>query len=229
MCNDHMDSNTSGCCGCVGPEGPQGVPGIQGPQGIQGMNGHEGPQGVMGPQGPQGLQGIPGKDCEHKKCECCDRYLNVYSSIAQVIGAYSSATDTVVFDKQNIVSVGDFDLSMTHITGDIKFLKHGIYHISWQLQASITNPMPSPIPSWSFGFWVNGVLVPGSIYSGFTQSPDDDACHSSGEVQIEVMAGDLLRLRNTSISSVDLDPAVNGSIFPITIASINIECLKALA
>ena len=126
------------------------------------------------------------------------------------------------------VNSPDFDLSQMNITGDLKFLKHAIYHLAWQLQARITPPVPNPVPSWSFGFWLNGVLVPGSIYSGFTQAPGDDAAHSTGDVIIEVKAGDLLRLRNTSVPAVSLNPNVTGSVFPITIASINVESLKEL-
>lgn len=122
----------------------------------------------------------------------------------------------------------DFDLSLMSTKGIIKILNAGVYHMSWQLQASIVPPVPVPVPSWSFGFWLNGVLVPGSIYSGFTQAPGDDACHSTGEVIIKVAANDVLLLRNTSISAVNLNPAINGSVFPITIASVSIECLKAL-
>jgi len=217
-----------GQAGAQGPAGPQGVPGPAGVDGQNGAAGAQGPQGLMGPQGPQGLQGIPGKDCDDS-CDCCQRFANVYASVPEVIGAYNSATDTVLFDKQNAVSVGDFDLSMMNVNGDIKFLKHGFYHLQWQLQARITPPVPNPVPSWSFGFWVNGVLVPGSIYSGYTQAPGDDACHSTGDVMIELKAGDVLRLRNTSVSSVNLNPLITGSVFPITIASINIECLQALA
>lgn len=239
------------CCCCYGPQGPQGIAGVQGVQGIQGpagMNGQPGPmgpagmgvQGPMGPQGPQGLvgaqgiqgiQGIPGKDCEGHECDCCEIYANIYASVAQLIGAYNSANDMVLFDQQNSVSVGDFDLSMMNVAGSgvVKFLKHAIYHIQWQLQARIAPPVAVPVPSWSFGFWLNGILVPGSIYSGFTQAPGDDACHSTGDIIIEVKANDLLQLRNSSISAVNLNPNVTGSVFPITIASINIECLKALA
>jgi hypothetical protein len=188
--------------------------------------GPQGPQGLVGPQGIQGLQGVAGKDCDNS--QCCVRYANIYASVAQVIGPYSSATDTVKFDSVNSVSVGDFDLTMDNVTGDIKFLKHGVYHVQWQLQARITPPVPNPVPSWSFGFFVNGALMPGSIYSGFTQAPGDDACHSTGDVIFEFQAGDLLRLRNTSVSSVNLNPLVTGSVFPITIASVNVECLKAL-
>jgi hypothetical protein len=133
-----------------------------------------------------------------------------------------------MLNAQNAVSVGDFDLSLANSTGEIKFLKHGIYHMAWELQARIVPPVPDPVPSWSFGFWKNGVLINGSIYSGFTQAPGDDACHSTGDIIIEVQAGDLIKLRNTSVSAVNLNPNVTGSVFPITIASVNIDCLKLL-
>lgn len=135
----------------------------------------------------------------------------------------------VLFDKKNQVSAPDFDLTMANVDGSLKFLKHGIYHISWQLQARITPPIPQPVPSWSFGLFLNGSVVLGSIYSGYTQSPNDDAAHSTGDVIIEIQANDVLKLRNTSVSSVVLNPNITGSVFPITIASINIECVKSLA
>lgn len=252
MCNETSDGSHKCCC-CIGAQGPQGVPGIQGPMGMQGVPGQDGrpgqpgvmgaqgpagqdgqpgsqgPQGnpgPMGPEGVQGIQGVPGKDCE-KNC-CCLVYANVYSSLSQVIGAFGASNDTVLFNHQNEVSAGDFDLSLMNSSGDIIFLKHGIYHLQWQLQARIAPPIPDPVPSWSFGFWMNGVLIPGSIYSGFTQSPSDAVCHSTGDVIIEVKAGDMLKLRNTCVSLVDLNPNVLGSVFPITIASINVECLKSL-
>ena len=229
MCKE--DHHKKDCCCCI--QGPQGIPGLQGPQGIQGVPGAQGIPGQDGMQGPQGLQGPPGvcnpEDCQGVGSAACERFANIYASIAQVVGAFGSANDMVLFDQQNSVSVGDFDLSQMNTTGDFKFLKHGIYHIQWQLQARIVPPVPAPVPSWSFGFWLNGVLVPGSIYSGFTQAPGDDACHSTGDVIIEVQANDMLKLRNTSVSSVNLNPNVTGSVFPITIASINIECLKSLA
>jgi hypothetical protein len=214
-----------GPAGPVGPMGPQGTQGTSGVDGVMGPLGPQGAQGIPGPQGPQGLQGVPGSDCD---CMCCDRYFNVYASVAQTIQAYNTAGDTVLFDSTNVVSASDFDLSMVNVTGDITFLKHGVYHLAWQLQGRVTPPIPNPVPSWSFGFWVNGVLVPGSIYSGYTQAPGDDACHSTGDVQFEMKVGDKLRLRNTSVSSVNLNPNITGSVFPITIASINVEGLKVL-
>jgi hypothetical protein len=214
-------------------QGPQGVPGLQGAQGIQGVPGPQGIPGQTGAQGVQGLQGDPGV-CTPEQCQGGGAgslpYANIYASTAQIVQPYNPAAmlDAVLLDSQNAVSAGDFDLSMKNINGDMKFLKHGIYKISWILQARIATPVPVPVPSWSFGLWLNGVLVPGSIYSGFTQAPGDDACHSTSETIFEVKANDILRLRNTSISVVNLNPNVTGSVFPITIASLNIDCLKLL-
>jgi len=223
MCRE--DQMWHHCC----IQGPQGPAGMQGPQGIQGVPGAQGAQGPSGMQGPQGPQGTPGKDCDCSETGACTRYCNVYASIQQTITPYSSATDMVLFDKKNQVSAPDFDLTMANVDGSLKFLKHGIYHISWQLQARITPPIPQPVPSWSFGLFLNGSVVLGSIYSGYTQSPNDDAAHSTGDVIIEIQANDVLKLRNTSVSSVVLNPNITGSVFPITIASINIECVKSLA
>lgn len=225
MCKDDMHDYRR-CC----EQGPQGVPGLQGPQGIQGVPGAQGVPGQTGSQGPQGLQGPkgdPGKDCD---CTGLDiPYANVFASQVESIGPNGSATDMVLFDKQNAVSAGDFDLTSMGTNGEVKFLKHGVYEIHWILQARVAPPIPSPVPSWSFGLWLSGVLVPGSTYSGFSQAPSDDTCHCSGEVTIEVQAGDVLKLRSASSNALLLNPSQNGSLFPITIASLNISGLKKLA
>lgn len=227
MCKEN--SYNEKCC----LQGPQGVPGLQGQQGIQGVTGAQGVPGLVGMQGPQGLQGEkgePGKDCD-----CTDMgllpFVNLYASVNQTIQPYNipAVNDKVLFNQQNAISsASDFDLSQMNINGDIKFLKHGFYNLSWVLQARVAPPIPTPVPSWSFGFWLSNVLVPGSIFSGYTQSPNDDAAHSTGEVIVEIKAGDILNLRNTSTSTVSLNPNITGSVFPITIASLNIQCLKSL-
>ena len=87
-----MCDENKGCCSCPGPQGPQGIQGIQGLQGIQGSNGQDGsqgPQGPVGPQGIQGLQGTPGLNCECDNNCCCQRFANVYASIAQVVLAFN--------------------------------------------------------------------------------------------------------------------------------------------
>jgi hypothetical protein len=237
MCKDDMNK----CC----LQGPQGVPGMQGAQGLQGVPGAQGVPGQTGAQGIQGMQGTSGSGAVGPMGPAGPigpmgpagpaaggnlPYLNMYAAAAQIVQPYNvpAVADQVLLNSQNANSGAlDFDASQANINGDIKFLKHGIYHIAWQLQARIST-LVQPVPSWSFGFWLNGVLVPGSIYSGYTSSPNDDAAHSTGDVIIEVKAGDTLRLRNTSVNAVSLNPNITGSVFPITIASINIECLAIL-
>lgn len=224
--HDHKDN----CCGCYGPQGIQGVPGLQGAQGVQGVPGVQGIPGQDGAQGVQGIQGIPGKDCDGsgKECECCERYCNIYGSPPQLLGAFGSATDTVLFQNQNAVSTGDFDLSMISVTGDVKFLKAGVYSIRWGAEAKVEPPIPSPTPSFSFGLWLNGSSVLGSVQSGYTQAPNDDTLPIASAVMITVAAGDLLRLRNASSLPVNMNPNTIGIVFPVTIASLNIHCLKSI-
>lgn len=224
---DHWDHKK--CCDCK--EGPQGVPGLQGPQGIQGVPGPQGNMGLTGLQGPQGLQGPAGKDCEprppEEKC-CCDRWANLFAIPPQLLQPFGQPNDTVVFQNQNAVSIGDFDLAMSSIDGSIKFLKSGIYYISWGAEAKVLPPIPSPTPSFSFGLWVNNLLVPGSVLSGYTQAPDDDTLHIDGDVIIQVNANDVLKLRNASSLNVSMNPNTIGIQFPVTIATVTIHCLKAI-
>ncbi len=228
MCKE--DSHKKDCCCCV--QGPQGVPGLQGEQGIQGVPGPQGIPGQTGMQGPQGLQGPPGvckpEDCHGGDCKCCEAYCNVWAQPPQILGAFGSANDTVVFQFQNAVSAADFDLSMMSVNGDVKFLKSGVYRINYGTEAKVSQPIPVPVPSFSFGLWKNNVLVPGSTISGYTQAPGDDTLQVNGEVMIDVMAGDLLRLRNASSNGVDMTPNTVGIVFPVTVATLCINCLKAL-
>lgn len=104
--------------------------------------------GAQGPQGLQGEKGDPGKDCDCKDVDM--PYVNVFASVAQLIQPYNpgAVADQVLFNLQNANSGAlDFDLSQMNVSGDIKFLKHGIYHMTWQLQGRITPPVPSPVPS----------------------------------------------------------------------------------
>jgi Collagen triple helix repeat (20 copies) len=222
MCKEDMSYHR--CC----EQGPQGVPGLQGPQGVQGVPGSQGVPGQMGAQGPQGLQGVPGKDCEQRDCKCCEHYLGVFAVPPQILGPFGQSNDTVVFQSQNAVSSGDFDLSMMGIDGSIKFLKSAVYYISWGAEAKVSQPIPVPVPSFSFGLWLNGVIVPGSTLSGYTQAPGDDTLHINGDVTIQVLAGDVLKLRNASSNGVDMTPNTTGIQFPVTVASLNAHCLKSI-
>jgi len=135
MCeHDHKEKH---CCCCE--QGPQGVPGLQGPQGVQGI------MGLQGIQGIPGLQGEPGKDCQHhdhdRDCMCCESYANVWAQPPQILGANGSDNDSVIFQFQNAVVAADFDLSMMAIDGSVKFLKAGVYRISYNAEAKVSQPI----------------------------------------------------------------------------------------
>ncbi|HEY3526792.1 MAG TPA: hypothetical protein VGK47_11380 [Nitrososphaeraceae archaeon] len=196
---------------------------MQGPQGIQGVPGAQGIAGQTGAQGPQGLQGPPGicEDCEGG----CESYCNVFASPPQILQPWGNPGDAVLFQGQNAVTA-DFDLSMMGVNGEVKFLQSGIYYINWGAEAKVQPPIPDPTPSFSFNLWLNGVIVPGSTISGYTQAPNDDTLHITGDVTVSVNAGDILKLRNASTLVVDMSPNTIGIQFPVTVASLNIHCLK---
>lgn len=227
MCCDDQMNEWKKCCGCK--EGPQGVPGLQGPQGMQGPSGPQGPMGQTGMQGPQGLQGAPGKDCEphNRECNCCESYVNVWAQPPQILGPNGAANDSVLFQFNNAIVAADFDLSQMAIDGSIKFLKSGDYRIAYGAEAKVSQPIPLPVPSFSFGLWKNGVLIPGSTISGYTQAPGDDTIQVNGEVMISIIANDVIKLRNASSNGVDMTPNTVGIAFPVTVATLNINCLKA--
>ena len=221
------DEMKKDCCCCI--QGPQGVPGLMGPQGVQGVPGVQGIMGPQGIQGVQGLQGPAGKDCECPDVSMCcpPAYFDIYSHQAQTVTVFPAIGSGIKMDKQNQVSSA-FDLSQINVTGAIKFLKHGIYYISAQVLSKLTVPFPAPVPSWVVAMTLNGVLVEGSICSGFNSSPNDQPIEGSSDVIIEVNAGDVLQLSNYSTSNIDLNPTLIGVSFPATVASLTCHSLKLL-
>lgn len=228
MCKD--DHYEKDCCCCV--QGPQGVPGLQGPQGIQGVPGAQGIPGANGMQGPQGLQGPPGicsdEQCKGKDCNCCESYANLYAIPPQLLTPFGTATDSVVFQSQNAIASADFDITMASVNGEVKFLKAGVYSIRWGAEAKIEPPIPVPIPSFAFGLWINGMVIPGSVQSGYTQAPGDDTLPIASAVIVNIAVGDVLKLRNATSNSVNMNPNTTGIVFPVTVSSLNIHCIKSL-
>ena len=229
MCKE--ESHRKDCCCCI--QGPQGVPGLQGEQGIQGVPGAQGIMGPQGLQGVQGLQGPPGictpEQCQGQggDCKCCESYANIWAQPPQILGPNGAANDAVVFQFQNAVVAADFDLSQMSIDGSVKFLKAGVYRIAYGAEAKVSQPVGNPVPSFSFGIWKNNVLIPGSTISGYTQAPGDDTIQINGEVMIDILANDIIKLRNASSNGVDMTPNTVGIVFPVTVATLNINCLKA--
>lgn len=228
MCKEEMHKHHHKCC----EQGPQGVSGLQGAQGVQGVPGVQGIAGQDGIQGPQGLQGPAGictpEQCQGRHCNCCESYCNVWAQPPQILGENGTPNDSVLFQFQNAVVSADFDLSSMSTDGSIKFLRSGVYRIAYGAEAKVSQPIPTPVPSFSFGLWKNGVLIPGSTISGYTQAPGDDTLQVTGEVMINVDANDVIKMRNASSNSVDMTPNTVGIVFPVTVATINISCIKSM-
>ena len=210
------EAATGGCCctDCVCPPGPQGATGLQGAQGVAG------PQGIAGPTGATGLQGNTGP-----QGPCCQStggsvsVLNAYSTVDQQIPSLG----VCLFNALNLVTVTSYDASMVGTTGEITFLKSGNYLLSWTAEGQLTPPFPDPVPSWSFSFFLDGVPVPGSCFSGFTLYPDELTTNTGGTVVIPVNAGQVLTLLNTSTLPVSLISSVPGSMLPETSVSIVLQ------
>ncbi len=44
---------------------------------------------------------------------------------------------------------------------------------------------------------------------------------------IDILANDVIKLRNASSNGVDMTPNTVGIVFPVTVATMNIHCLKS--
>lgn len=203
-----------GNSGSVGPMGPIGPMGLQGPMGPSGPAGANGPQGATGPVGPIGPAGPAGPGALMS-------YFNLFAATAQNLTAAGGFAQNVLFDSLNAVSAGDYNLSLAASLGQAQFLNAGVYEISWQVQGNVTPPLPAPVPSWGFGLYLNGVLVPGSVYSGFNESPNNNATNATGSVIISIPANGILTLRNVSSVPVSINPFVLGLVAPSAVATLS--------
>ncbi len=216
-------NGATGPAGPTGPKGEQGIQGVPGLPGADGANGAPGPKGPAGPSGPTGAQGGQGMQGPMgPQGPCCPRaggVANVYSSLDQIIGSGES----VLFENANAFTVGEFDLTMAPTTGDITFLKSGVYVISWTIEGQLLPPYPDPVPGWSFALFLDSLPVPGSCFSGFNIFLEELTNMVSGGVAITATAGQVLSLRSTSTLPVSVLSSTPGSLLPGTSASLLIS------
>ncbi len=201
------------CTDCVCPPGPQGP---IGPQGGRGPQGPQGTSGSIGPQGPQGMQGSTGP--QGPCCPSAGTFGGAFSILSQTIPSGGSPTFEALMP-----SSGSIDLSMTSTTGEITVNKPGVFLVDFTVQGMLSPPFPFPVPAWGFSLFQNGVLVSGSTWINFTDSPDDVISHTGGPVLVNVTKGDVFKIVNTSTLSVDLLSAPLGSLVPVTSVSITFQ------
>jgi hypothetical protein len=239
-CISQVQAQNQPCCtgaqgpqGPAGPQGPSGTPGLPGTPGLAGTAGNPGAPGApgtsgtpgtpgaAGTQGPQGVAGPEGP--------CCPgvvNYLNLYSNLDQTVAAFGSPGSSVLFELANEVTP-DFDITLAPTTGQVTFLRKGVYLMSFTVTGLLA-AFPFPTPIWSFGLFVNGTLVPGSVFSSFSLAPDIILTSAASSVVVQVNAGDVLTLQNTTVAAVNLISSAFGSAAPVNSTSLNVTLLQAL-
>ncbi len=217
-------SQSSSCCctSCTCPPGPQGATGPQGIAGAQGPTGLTGPAGAQGLAGPTGLTGPAGATGPVGPC-CPSGSTKAVANLYSVLNQPISPGAVVTFENSNAVTGTAFDFSLASTTGQVTFLKTGLYTLQWEVEGQLTPPFPAPVPAWAFALYLNGVTVPGSCFSSFTLFPEESTKAAAGAVTVAVTAGQVLTLQSTSTLPVNIVSSLFGSLLPVTSASLVIE------
>lgn len=208
------DAGPPGPPGPPGPQGPRGERGLQGHQGHQGRPGIQGVSGVQGMAGPQGLQGEMGP-----QGVAGGAVAGLYSLADQLL----PSGGVVVFEGANTVSSSSYDVSAASSSGQITFLKSGIYNISWGVEGKLIPPFSNPPPAWALSLYLDGVPIPGSCFPGFTLSPNGSSAFAGGRIAVAALAGQVLTLQSVSNLPISLSATTVGVFVPTISAFLVIE------
>ena len=170
------------------PQGPQGIQGETGPQGPQGIQGETGPQGIQGETGPQGETGDTGPQGPASGLSV---YGYIYNLDAQVVALEAD----VIFSTDGLLTAG-----ILHAPGTapISITNAGNYEVTFSVSGTEPN---------QFALFLNGVLVPGTIYASGAGTQQN-----TGQAVFTIGAGDVLTLRNhTSAAAVTLATPIGGT------------------
>jgi hypothetical protein len=196
-------SGSRGPTGTIGPLGPTGVrgtTGLQGERGVTGLggtNGVNGSAGATGSRGPTGTTGTPGSSG-----------VSQYAYIYNVSAGNVLVEADVPFDSNGVLTSG-----FTHTVGTapITVVSAGVYKVTFSVSGTEAS---------QFALFVNGTLVPGTIYGSAAATQQND-----GQAIFTIAAGGLLTLRyHTSAAAVGL-PTIGGGALANTNASLVIEML----
>ncbi|MGO9873808.1 MAG: collagen-like protein [Acidimicrobiia bacterium] len=173
----------TGAIGDKGPAGSQGSAGINGTTGGTGATGNNGSNGGIGGTGLTGGTGPQGPASG-------TNYGYIYNAGAQTV-PLNTAVD---FDTNGTL------FGFVHAPGSpaIEALVTGTYRVSF----SVSGVQPN-----EFALFVNGVIVPGSIYGSGAGTQQNN-----GEVILSLNAADTVTLvNNTSASAVTLQTLAGGT------------------
>lgn len=187
----------------TGPLGPKGTTGTQGTRGVtgaggtNGANGSNGSRGTTGSRGPTGTQGTAGSGG-------VTQYAYIYNTSVETVAVEGDVT----LDSNGVLTSG-----FTHTVGlaPITVVGAGVYKVTFSVSGTETS---------QFALFVNGTLVPGTIYGSGAGTQQNN-----GQAIFSIAAGGLLTLRNhTSSAAVGL-PTIGGGTLANTNASVLIEKL----
>ena len=150
-------SGSRGPTGTIGPLGPTGVRGTTGLQGTRGVtgpggtNGTDGSRGTTGSRGPTGTAGTAGSSGASQ-----------YAYIYNVSAANVLVEADVTFDSNGVLTSG-----FTHTAGTapITVVSTGVYEVTFSVSGTEAS---------QFGLFVNGTLVPGTIYGSAAATQQND-------------------------------------------------------
>jgi hypothetical protein len=151
--------------------------------GLTGATGPTGPIGAPGPTGATGATGATGGgliNCAY-----------IYNLSPQSVGV----EEDVIFDSTGLITSGFLHIGPSQ---NIQILNTGIYQATFSISGSTSN---------QFALFLNGTLIPGSIYGS-----GDTTQQNTGVVIFVATAGDILTVRNhTSALGVTLTSPIGGT------------------
>lgn len=147
--------------------------------------------------------------CDDKKpkppCPCPDEcvieFAQAYSIQSQTLApspGINMAGDPVLLENIK-VATSNIDTSMAAITGELMIKKTGWYDIGGGI-CGFLNPLPVPLPVFTVSIFKNGALIPGVTFSNVPLSPAQGSNLLTAETFEYFVAGDKLKLANTSTS-----------------------------
>jgi Collagen triple helix repeat (20 copies) len=222
---------------CNRSVGAQGQRGPAGPRGQSGRDGKDGLDGLEGPEGPMGPQGIPGQcvNCpggEHP-CDCPpfghdSEFAQVYSLLDQTLDASSgpNVAGGVVKFEQSQFATANINLVNAANFGEVQVNKAGWYNVLYGVCAFL-NTLESPLPGFGFSLFLNGSLLPGSMLSEMTISPEQRGNEAVCDSLVHLNAGDILKLANMANAQVGLNALNLGLNAASNSAWLKIQMLRA--
>lgn len=190
-------AGSQGPTGSIGPLGPKGTTGTQGTRGVTGAGGTNGSRGTTGSRGPTGTQGTAGSGG-------VTQYAYVYNTSVESVAVEANVT----LDTNGVLTSG-----FTHTAGTapITVVAAGVYKVTFSVSGTESS---------QFALFVDGTLVPGTIYGSGAGTQQNN-----GQAIFSIVAGGLLTLKNHTSSAVVGLPTIGGGTLANTNASVLIEKL----